>query len=65
MGLKELVLLVPEFCVYLFAEVFGFGEVDAGLADRIGKRKDLADGIRVAIHIGIDAGAQVFLLTTA
>ena len=64
-GLKELVLLVPEFCVYLLTEVFGLGEIGLGLAGQTSKHTDVANSHCIAIHIGIDRGTQIFLLTSA
>ena len=65
MGLEESVLLVPEFGVYLFTKVGSLLEINAGLADGIGKHTDVANSHCIAVHVGIDAGTQVLLFASA
>ena len=62
MGLEELVVFVPEFGVDLFLQVVGFGEIRLSFGGKTAKHADVADGHRIAVHVGIDRGAQVLLL---
>ena len=65
MGLEELVLLVPQLLVDALAQVGRLVKISFGLIGRVGKSQEVADGHRVAVHVGIDRGTQVFLPTAS
>ena len=64
-GLEELVLLIPEFGVYLLLQCFCPVEIVLGLVVVASECGDVADGHGVTIHIAVDAGAQILLLAAA
>ena len=62
--LEELVLLVPQFLVYLLFQVVSFVEIGLSLVVVARQLGDIANSLCVAIHVGIDRRAQVFFLAT-
>ena len=65
MGLKELMTLVPQFGMYQLAQLVGLVEIGLGFVLVACQLGYVANSPCIAIHIGIDTGTQVFLLSSA
>ena len=65
MGLEELMLLVPQFGMHQLAQFVGLVEIGLGLVLVACQLGYVANSSCITIHIGIDAGAQVFFLSSA